>query len=326
MKRSTAAFAASLYFASSFAVADSAALEEVVVTADLRDRELRNLPASATVLDARTLELAGVQHLQDVLTLVPNLNWSSGTSRPRFFQLRGIGELSQWQGAPNPSVGFLIDGIDFSGVGMPATLSDVETIEVLRGPQGTAYGANALAGLIAVNTRAPRREQEIEADATFGEYGTRGVSGVLGGPVGAGESAWRLVAGNYRSDGFRRNSYLGRDDTNGYNESNARLKFLAQPTDAVRVDVTALWADLDNGYDAFAIDNSRTTLSDKPGQDTQIARALAVRLDYTGAASFDVISRTALGDSSSVYSFDGDWGNDESWGENATYAYFRSEE
>ena len=70
--------------------------------------------------------------------LVPNLNWSAGTSRPRFFQIRGVGELSQWQGAPNPSVGFLIDDIDFSGIGMPATLLDVDHIEVLRGPQGTA--------------------------------------------------------------------------------------------------------------------------------------------------------------------------------------------
>ena len=145
-----------------------------------------DLPASATVLDAHTLEIAGVQHFQDVLGLVPNLNWSAGTSRPRFFQLRGIGELEQWQGAPNPSVGFLIDGIDFSGVGMPATLADVERIEVLRGPQGTAYGANALAGLIAVNTRAPQREHELNANVTVGDYGTCGASGVLGGPVGDG--------------------------------------------------------------------------------------------------------------------------------------------
>src|SRR6187549_1595932 len=190
---------------------EEANLEQIIITAELRDRELRDLPASATVLDSHTIEMAGVQHFQDVLGLVPNLNWSAGTSRPRYFQLRGIGELSQWQGAPNPSVGFLIDGIDFSGVGMPATLSDVERIEVLRGPQGTAYGANALAGLIAVSTRTPQRDPEASANALYGDYGTYGLNGVLGGPIGSGETAWRLSAGNYRSDGFRRDSYLHRD-------------------------------------------------------------------------------------------------------------------
>jgi outer membrane receptor protein involved in Fe transport len=301
--------------------ADSS-LDEVVVTAQLRDHELRQLPASATVLDAHTLEVAGVQHFQDVLALVPNLNWSAGTSRPRFFQLRGIGELEEWQGAPNPSVGFLIDGVDFSGVGMPATLSDVERVEVLRGPQGTAYGANALAGIIAINTRNAQREHELNASATVGDFGTYGASGVLGGPVGNGEAAWRLVAGNYRSDGFRRNTYLNRDDTNGYDETTARFKLHTQPFETLRADVTAMWVDLDNGYDAFAIDNSRTTLSDKPGQDAQLARALAMRLDYSGAESFDVVSRTSFGTSRSVYSFDGDWGNDAGWGVNAPYDYF----
>ena len=154
-----AACAIPLLFVTWAAVAADASLDEVVVTAELRDHTLRQMPASVTVLEAHTLELAGVQHFQDVLGLVPNLNWSAGTSRPRFFQLRGIGELEQWQGAPNPSVGFLIDGVDFSGIGMPAMLSDVERIEVLRGPQGTAYGANALAGLIAINTRNPQRQQ-----------------------------------------------------------------------------------------------------------------------------------------------------------------------
>ena len=305
------------------AAQDSSPLEEVVVTAELRDRGLADLPASATVLDAHTLQMAGVQHFQDVLSLVPNLNWSAGTSRPRYFQLRGIGELSQWQGAPNPSVGFLIDGIDFSGVGMPATLSDVERIEVLRGPQGTAYGANALAGLIAVNTRAPSRDPAASADVTLGDFGTRGASGVLGGPIGDGDTAWRLAAGNYRSDGFRHNAYLNRDDTNGYDESNARFRLHAQPSEHLRADVTAMWADLDNGYDAFSIDNSRTTLSDKPGQDTQIARALGVRLDYDGAATFDTIGRFSYGNSRSVYSYDGDWGNDAGWGANAPYDYFQ---
>ena len=316
--------AISLLFVSFTTTADEAPLEEVLVTAQLRDRSLHELPASATVLDAHALETAGVQHFQDVLNLVPNLNWSAGTSRPRYFQLRGVGELEQWQGAPNPSVGFLIDGIDFSGVGMPATLADVERIEVLRGPQGTAYGANALGGLIAVNTRAPQREADANANVMFGDHGTIGASGAVGGPIGAGEAAWRFSAGNFRSDGFRRDSFLGRDDTNGYDESNARLRFSAQPLDSLHADFTVMWADLDNGYDAFSIDNSRTTLSDKPGRDAQQVLAGALRLDYTGAEVFKVVSRTAFGDSDSVYSFDGDWGNDQSWGANSPYDYFES--
>src|SRR6185369_11663404 len=166
--------ASPLLFAAFAALASTepSSLDEVVVTAQLRDRNLQDLPASATVLDSHTLESVGVQHFQDVLNLVPNLNWAGGTSRPRFFQLRGIGELEQWQGAPNPSIGFLIDGIDFSGVGMPATLADVDRVEVLRGPQGTAYGANALAGLIAVNTRAPSRDASANAAVTFGDFDT----------------------------------------------------------------------------------------------------------------------------------------------------------
>ncbi|MEY2854962.1 MAG: hypothetical protein RL030_2094, partial [Pseudomonadota bacterium] len=91
-------------------------LDEVVVTASLTGAKLDEMPASVTVLEARTLQEAGLAHFGDVLGQVPNLFFAGGTSRPRYFQLRGIGELEQYEGAPNPSVGFLIDDIDFSGI------------------------------------------------------------------------------------------------------------------------------------------------------------------------------------------------------------------
>jgi len=309
--------------------ADPEPLEEVVVTATLRSEPLAELPASVTVLERRTLGLAGVQHLQDVLGLVPNLNWSAGTARPRYLQLRGIGELEQYQGAPNPSVGFLIDGIDFSGVGMPATLFDVEQVEVLRGPQGTVYGANALAGLVSVRTREARPEPDMRAEFTAGDYGTwsagAAVGGSLGSVLGGDESgepaAFRLVGQRYRSDGFRRNVYLGRNDTNGFDETTLRGKLAFAAGEHLRANLTALYVNVDDGYDAFSIDNSRITRSDQPGRDQQLARGLALRLDWSGLAGVTVTSTTTFADSGILYSFDGDWGNDRDWGIYAPYDF-----
>jgi outer membrane receptor protein involved in Fe transport len=297
-------------------------VEEVVVTASLRREPLEELPASVVVLEERTLERAGVQHFQDVLHLVPNLNWSAGTSRPRYFQLRGIGELEQYQGAPNPSVGFLIDDIDFSGIGMPATLFDVQQIEVLRGPQGTLYGANALAGLVSVRTRAPSAEHELEIEATNGEHSARSAGAMIGGPLGQGSTAaFRLVGQRYRSDGFRRNFFLGRDDTNDFDETTGRAKLRWLPREDLQLDLTAVFADLDNGYDAFAVDNGRVTRSDRPGRDAQRSRGFAARLEHSGFERVVLQSITTVADSDIVYSFDGDWGNDRDWGIFAPYDF-----
>jgi len=147
----------------------AAALEEVVVTATLRAAPALQVPASVSVLDAATLRDAGQEHLEDVLALVPNMNWAGDTSRPRYFQLRGIGELEQYQGAPNPSVGFLIDDIDFSGLGSAATLFDIDQVEVLRGPQATRYGANALAGLIYVTSAQPEDHFDSHVELGAGD-------------------------------------------------------------------------------------------------------------------------------------------------------------
>ncbi|MCM2311628.1 MAG: TonB-dependent receptor, partial [Steroidobacteraceae bacterium] len=254
----------------------------------------------------------------------PNLNWSGGTSRPRYFQLRGIGELEQYQGAPNPSVGLLIDDIDFSGVGMPATSFDVGQVEVLRGPQGTRYGANALAGLINIRTREPRPEAELQAEVTAGEDGMLAAGVVAGGAVGTagqGHGAWRLAVQQAASDGFRHNRYLQRDDTNQRDELTVRGKLALAPVEGWQLGLTVLHADLDNGFDAFAPDNSFDTISDRPGRDAQRSTGAALRVTGDAGAS-TLRSTTAYAESDILYSFDGDWGNDPYWGAYAPYDYF----
>src|SRR5580700_3827131 len=204
-------------------------LQEIVITASLRDSSAADLPQSVTVLDAATLQAAGVQHFEDVLAMIPNLSWASGSSRPRFFLMRGIGEVEQYQGAPNPSVGFLIDDIDFSGVGMPATLFDTRQVEVLRGPQGTVYGANALAGLISVRTEDPTPDFSLHGEATVGDFSTRAAGVAVSDSFDDAQAGWRIAAQQYRSSGYFYDAYTQRH-SDSYDEGTLRAKLYWQIT------------------------------------------------------------------------------------------------
>jgi iron complex outermembrane receptor protein len=300
-------------------------LDEVVITASLRPTTVANLAQSVTVLDRETLQTAGVQHFEDVLGLIPDLNWAAGTSRPRFFQLRGIGEVEQYQGAPNPSVGLLIDDIDFSGVGMPATLFDTQQIEVLRGPQGTTYGANALAGLINIRTADPGTQFELHGELTGGTYDTRAIGLVVGDGFDSGDAGWRLVAQQYRSDGFRHDVFYDMNTTNGYDEGTFRGKLHWQINPELQADLTLMHVDINNGYDAWSIYNTYNTYSNQPGRDAQLSNGVALRLVDSIDGVGELRSVSSIASSSIVYSFDGDWGNDTLWGPYAPYDYFQSD-
>jgi len=302
-----------------------AKLEPVVVTATLRPSAPEARPGGVSVLGTDDVREASVVHLEELLPQLPSLSWAGASSRPRYFQLRGIGELEQYQGAPNPSVGFLVDEIDFSGIGMIASTFDVAQVEVLRGPQGTRYGANALGGLIKVKTNDPVAQREFDTELSLGSDGLWSAGAVVGGALpatGAAEGAWRAVFERAASDGFRRNAFLGRDDTNGRDETTARLKFRLAEEGAWRADLALLHADFANGYDAFAIDNSFTTRSDRPGRDSQRSDGASLDVAHAAAGGGELRSVTAWADSDIVASFDGDWGNERDWGDAGPYDYF----
>jgi outer membrane receptor protein involved in Fe transport len=303
------------------AVAPAQAIEEIIVTADFRERAASEIPASVTVLDADEVGQLAVQHFEELINLVPNLNWSGDGHRARYLQIRGVGELEQYQGAPNPSVGFLIDDIDFSGIGTIATTFDIERIEVLRGPQGTRYGANALAGLVYVQSATPAPEYEGRVQLTVGDDDTVAGGVALGGPLATDESLlFRVSAHHHESNGFRDNAFLGRDDSNGRDETTLRGRLRWLPIDTLSVDLAALYADVDNGYDAFAIDNSLTMLSDKPGKDAQRSAGGSLRIEWAALSWATLTSITAAADSDIGFDFDADWGNDLSWAP-VTYDY-----
>ena len=296
------------------AIAAAGTIDEIIVTADFRERSAQDLPASITVFDAGEIEQRAVQHFEELVTAVPNLNWSGDGHRARYFQLRGIGELEQYQGAPNPSVGFLIDDIDFSGIGTVATLFDMQQIDVLRGPQGTRYGANALAGLIYMQSAEPTVEFDGRIELQAGDDGMLAGGIAVGGALDSGDRVLGRVSVHYHeSNGFRDNAYLGRDDTNGRDETTLRGRLRWFGGDEWAFNVAAFHADIDDGYDAFAIDNSLTMLSDNPGRDAQNSTGASFRADYDGPAGSTLTSITAYAESGIRFSFDADWGNADYW-------------
>ena len=289
-------------------------IDEIVVTADFRERVASELPASITVLDSEEIEGMAVQHFEELITAIPNLNWSGDGHRARYFQMRGVGELEQYQGAPNPSVGFLIDDIDFSGIGTVATLFDMQHVEVLRGPQGTSYGANALAGLIYMRSAEPTAEFDGRAELTAGDDGMVAGGFAVGGGLNSDDSVMgRLSVHYHESNGSRDNDFLNRDDTNGRNETTVRGRLKWSAGAAWDFNLAAVYADVDNGYDAWAIDNSSTVLSDKPGKDAQESVGASLRAEYSGFANLMLTSITSFADSDIEFSYDADWGNDDSW-------------
>jgi len=298
-------------------------LPEIVVTAEFRDISLLQSSASISVLSADLIHQRAAQHLEEILNVAPNVNFASGTSRARYFQIRGVGDRSQFETPLNPSVGFLLDGVDFSGIGSIGTLFDVEQVEILRGPQGTLHGANALAGLINVNSAAPSEESYHHLEASAGDYNSYSLGFVSSGPLSH-KLLYRLAAQTFTSDGYTDNNYLHRNDTSDRNENTvrARLRWLA--SDVHTLDLNVTWIDLDNGYDAFSLDNTRDTISDEPGEDTQESASIALQTD-------SLIERVQVQTLLSYASTDSDYSYDEDWtyvgfhpdGYSSTDHYFR---
>lgn len=323
MSRVNTILASALLLAAPAALAQPP-LEEIVVTGEFRERRLDDLPASISVVAAEQIEQRSARHLDEVLALAPNVNLSGGSSRSRFFQIRGVGERSQFDEPLNPSVGVIVDGVDLSTAAMAATLFDVDQVEVFRGPQGTRYGANALAGLINVRTRAPTDAFEARVGLETANYDALTLNGAVSGPLGE-RVAGRLSVQQHASDGFIDNAYLNREDTNERDELTLRGKLEWQPADAVTIDSLVGYIDLDNGYDAFSLDNDRTTLSDEPGRDAQETVFAGLDSAWDGAAAFRLEASASAAASDSVYGYDEDWTYDgfHPAGYSSTDYYFR---
>ncbi|AAZ27492.1 TonB-dependent receptor [Colwellia psychrerythraea] len=281
-------------------------LETITVTSDFRQQNLQNTPASLSVLTDIEINQRNARHLEELVAVSPNVNFASGSQRARYYQIRGIGERSQFQEPINPSVGMIIDDIDFTGIGSIANLFDVKQAEIFRGPQGTRFGANAIAGMINITTNEPTEDFEGAVQLGVGNYNSYDMGVALSGPA-SDTVNYRLAVNQHNSDGFTENIHLQRDDTNNRDELSVRGKLAIEASNDLTIDLAGFYFDFDNGYDVFSLDNTRETYSDQPGFDQQETAAFSAKFTYTGFESATLLAIVSHSDTDLGYGYDEDW-------------------
>ncbi|MFT7559821.1 MAG: iron complex outermembrane receptor protein [Flavobacteriales bacterium] len=280
--------------------------EELVVTGELRNQNVLRLANSVSVINEEAIAARHTKSLEDLFNIAPNVNYSTGASRGRYIQIRGIGERSQFTSPINSSVGVIVDGIDFTGISTGVTALDAQQVEIFRGPQGTLYGANALAGMINVVGSSPTDEFFGKISVGAGSYGSFDTGLILSAPISE-ALGWRFSALRNKGDGYIENDFLDRKDTNNFDELSLRNHFSFQVNDDASLDLISYFVDVDNGYDAFSLDNNRHTLSDEPGHDRQRTFANAVHFNYSGLSAADINVVASRSDSTIEYGYDEDW-------------------
>ena len=156
------------------AVAQESVFEEIIVTAQRREQSIYDVPVAISAFSPETIERQGITDLVDIGKFVPNLNvtgFSAGHTSSANPFIRGIG-LQDHLITTEPGVGVYVDGIYLGRqVGQNWNLTNIERVEVLRGPQGTLYGRNSIGGAINIITRKPGDEEGGKVSLMAGSRG-----------------------------------------------------------------------------------------------------------------------------------------------------------
>ncbi len=224
--------------------------DTIMVTARRRAEDAQAVPAALTVVTAETLTKSYTVNLNQVSQLVPTLNYSSPNPRNTAFTIRGLGSsvvaISQANDGLEPGVGFYVDQVYHA---RPATaafdFTDIDQIEVLRGPQGTVFGKNTTAGAINITTKLPGFSFGANEELSAGQQGFKQAKASLTGPIAGDVLAFRLSGAITRRDGVLYNVRYGKYQNNLHNDA-LRGELLFKPSDSFSLRVIGDWSNFKN--------------------------------------------------------------------------------
>lgn len=210
------------------AAEDRRTIDTILVTAQRREQTLQDVPVSVKAFTAEDIDRDDITELNDYAVLTPNVGINDGNRKGQAdITIRGIGAL----GGEQDTFGVYLDGYEY---GTRGRVYDIERIEVLRGPQGTTFGRNVIAGAINLTATDPDFDGVsgyITAEA--GNFGLFDVEGAVNLPLG--DAVAMRMAGFYQTeDGYFENQSTG-PDSNAIDTFGGRVSLLAQPTDRLRL-------------------------------------------------------------------------------------------
>jgi iron complex outermembrane receptor protein len=291
-------------------IASTNQLDEVVVTAEKKEELLQKIPASITALNAKQINAFGLWNTKEITGIIPNLYSADPGDARDVSSVRGITTSSY-----DPTVATYIDGVNqFSLDTYIPTLFDVERIEVLRGPQGTLYGRNAMGGVINIITKQPNNASSGFADISVGNYNQQRITAGFKTPLIKDKLFFGASILSNKRDGYYTNEFTqsSYDNQNGLSgnyflkyivsscwDINLNFKHLANENQGPFPLVFGIEDALNNPYRLNQ--NSITTMKDKTSNSS-----LTIR--YTGSG-FNFSSQTAYQQNYRYYTnpIDGDF-------------------
>ncbi len=232
------AFDASYAAAQTKAPEKSAFIEEVVVTARRRAENLQSVPDAITVFQAKKIEDAQIQKFADFAAMTPNFEFFPSASPGNFqMSIRGISQAGG-NGGDAPVV-MVVDGVTLpypNSFTMP--LVDIQSIQVLKGPQGALYGQNAIGGAVVITTQQPTNDYRGHIIASYGKGNEYRLTGVLSGPIVPDKLLFRISGLRHSFDGDVRYAYAPKDLENYLEDNFGRLTLKFLPADNFTADLT----------------------------------------------------------------------------------------
>lgn len=221
-------------------------LDEVLVTVQKREQNAQRVPVTVTAFSAERLNELGVTDVFDLQSSAPALQITNTQSAATTaFSVRGLGTSSQNFGLES-SVGLYVDGVYRSRQSSVVNeLVDVQAIEVARGPQGTLFGRNTLAGAVQIKSVAPNHDSDGFVSLSAGNYGLLSASLAVGGSLSEDVLAYRITGFTTHRDGFVSDLNFGEDLLNDRNRSGGRLQLLYTPAGIFSARLIADYAEID---------------------------------------------------------------------------------